>query len=182
VIGNCRSVVVALFSLAALLSTVPARVLGQEPEPMPAAPETDMAPRPELTLEQQRKMLDIELRYIRSNVELEADLAVKRLQLRKLWLAEKLDSKAILAKAKEIDAVRAKLAENRLKQRLEMLELLPPEQRSHFGMGMRKRPGPVCRALPRMHRMGRGLPGQHLMPMPGDYPDGPMPIPYQGSD
>jgi len=182
VIGNCRSVIVVLFSLAALLGTVPARVLGQEPGPLPAAPETGLAPRPELTMEQQRKMLDIELRYIRSNVELEADLAVKRLQLRKLWLADKLDSKAILAKAKEIEEVRAKLAENRLKQRLEMLELLPPEQRSHWGMGMRKRPGPVRRFLPGMRGMGQCLPGQHMMPMPGEFPEGPMPIPYQDSD
>ncbi|MEO0079333.1 MAG: periplasmic heavy metal sensor [candidate division WOR-3 bacterium] len=152
-----------MFCLLTLLVAGPVLVRAQEPEPDEA-----MMVGPDLPLELERKMVEIELRYIRPIAELKADLAVKRFELRRLWLAEKPDSKAILAKAKELEGIRAKLAETRLKQRLEMMELLPIEQRRHFGMGRVGRMRPWARRP--MEGMGQNPPGAEPSPKPGPCP------------
>jgi Spy/CpxP family protein refolding chaperone len=53
------------------------------------------------------------------------DMVVRRAELRALWRAENPDEKQILAKLKEINAVRAKLQEKVVPFRIEVKKILP---------------------------------------------------------
>ena len=91
------------------------------------------------------------------------DLMSKKLELRSLWLQTNLDEEKILAKEKEISALRAQLGERAIKNRLEMRKILTPEQQAQLanlrgrewhehGRGCGYGPGPGHH-----HEMGMGM-------------------------
>ena len=63
-------------------------------------------------------------------------MVVKRAELRALWRAENPDEKQILAKLKEINAVKAKLQEKVVPFRIEVKKILPkqPEHKKQLSM------------------------------------------------
>jgi Spy/CpxP family protein refolding chaperone len=78
-----------------------------------------------LTPEQAGKLFDLRQKFLDDTASLRKDMVVKRAELRALWRAENPDQKQILAKLKEIDAVKAKLQEKIVPFRLAIKQILP---------------------------------------------------------
>jgi Spy/CpxP family protein refolding chaperone len=89
-----------------------------------------------LTPEQVGKLFDLRQKFLDDTASLRKEMAVKRVELRALWRSEKPDQKQILAKLKEIDAVKAKLQEKWVPFRLAVRQILPkrPEQKQKLSM------------------------------------------------
>jgi Spy/CpxP family protein refolding chaperone len=89
-----------------------------------------------LTPEQAGKLFDLRQKFLDDTASLRKDMVVKRAELRALWRSEKPDQKQILAKLKEIDAVKAKLLEKWVPYRLAVKQILPkrPEQQKQLSL------------------------------------------------
>ncbi len=87
-----------------------------------------------LTPEQAGKLFDLRQKFLDDTASLRKDMLVKRVELKNLWRAENPDEKLILAKVKEIDAVKAKLQEKVVPFRLEVKKILPkgPEHKKQL--------------------------------------------------
>jgi Spy/CpxP family protein refolding chaperone len=94
----------------------------------------------------------------------------KRLELRALWVQTNPDEVKILAKQKEMNALKAQLQEKSTKNRLEMLKILTPEQQAQwqaykasfrhghgYGRGCGFGRGPGHRHHPHPDEMGKGM-------------------------
>lgn len=90
--------------------------------------------RPVLKIEDQRKLADLRVKFLKQAGPLESDLKVKAAELAALWLDDDPNEDRIVAKAREIDKVKEQLDEVRLRNRIAMLKILPPEQRRMFSM------------------------------------------------
>jgi Spy/CpxP family protein refolding chaperone len=112
-----------------------------------------------LTPEQAQQMGALREGFFKETLPLRNDLMSKKLELRSLWLQPNLDEEKILAKQKEISALKAQLQEKGTKNRLEMRKILTPEQQAQlaslrgrawgeYGRGCGFGPGP---------RSGRGM-------------------------
>ncbi|MGB9743056.1 MAG: Spy/CpxP family protein refolding chaperone [candidate division WOR-3 bacterium] len=135
-----------LLLLAGLLfvaGTIYAQEKAEAPAPMPVmAP-----PMPQLTDAQREQIQNLRLKHLKEILPLETDLRIKQLELATLWTADKLDPKAIIAKVKELNELKNKLELTRVNHRLEIAQLLTPEQRKQMwnilgpgmGMGMGRR-------------------------------------------
>ena len=108
-----------------------------------------------LTPEQVEKMRALRDSFFKEKIPLRNELMSRRLELRALWVKTNPDEEKILAKQKEINALRVQLQEKATKNRLEMLKILSPEQRAQwqlykssfrhgrgYGRGCGFRPGP----------------------------------------
>lgn len=78
-----------------------------------------------LTPEQAGKLFDLRQKFLDDTASLRKDMIVKGAELRALWRAENPDEKQILAKLKEINAVKAKLQEKVVPFRIEVKKILP---------------------------------------------------------
>jgi zinc resistance-associated protein len=78
-----------------------------------------------LTPEQAGKLFDLRQKFLDDTVSLRKDMVVKRTELRALWRVENPDEKQILAKLKEINAIRANLQEKIVPLRIEVKKILP---------------------------------------------------------
>jgi zinc resistance-associated protein len=78
-----------------------------------------------LTPDQAGKLFDLRQKFLVDTASLRKDKAVKQAELRALWRAENPDEKQILAKLKEINAIRDKLQEKFVPFRIEVKKLLP---------------------------------------------------------
>ncbi len=117
---------------------------------------------PNLTDAQREQIQTLHIKHLKEILPIESELQIKGLELAALWSAEKLDTRAIVAKVKEINDLRSKLELARVNQQIEIYNLLTPEQRKQF------RPqGVTGRGM--MGRMRRGLRGQNRMG-PGSMP------------
>jgi Spy/CpxP family protein refolding chaperone len=87
-----------------------------------------------LKIEDQRKLADLRISFLKQAGPFESDLKVKTAELAALWLADEPNEDQIIAKAKEIDAVKEQLDELRLRNRIALLKILPPEARRMFSM------------------------------------------------
>jgi Spy/CpxP family protein refolding chaperone len=85
-----------------------------------------------LTPEQVEKIKALRGSFFKEKIPLRNDLMSKRLELRALWAQTNPDEEKILAKQKEINALRAQLEEKATRNRLEMLKILTPEQRAQW--------------------------------------------------
>ncbi len=117
-----------------------------------------------LTPEQAEKMEALRKSFFEQTLPLRNDLMSKKFELKALWLQPNPDEEKILAKQKEISALRAELGERATKNRLEMRNILTPEQQAKLanlrgwgwhrygkGCGCGFGPGPGNR-----HEMGMG--------------------------
>lgn len=118
---------------------------------------------PDLTEAQQAKLDNARVTHIRAVLPIRADIEVAEMELGALWRAEKLDGKAILAKARQLSDLRGKLGLAEVDHRLAVAQVLTPEQRKAMGPGM----GHGRRG------MGRGMMRRMMMPgMMGGCPGG----------
>ena len=79
-----------------------------------------------LTPAQAGQLFDLRQKFLNDTASLRKDMLVKRVELRALWRAENPDEKQILAKFKEINALRDKLMEKVVPLRLQVKKILPP--------------------------------------------------------
>lgn len=122
----------------------------------PSGPALNLSP------EQTQKMQALQEKHFKETIPLRNELMAKQMELRTLWGQTTPDEAKILAKQKEINALRAQLQELGTKYRLEMRQMLTPEQQAQgnayggFGPGFGKRggfgPGGGCGM-----GMGRGM-------------------------
>jgi Spy/CpxP family protein refolding chaperone len=109
---------------------------------------------PNLTAEQSSKMQALQQAHLTKIGPLQQALLNKRLELRSLYLAPNPDQAALSAKQKEILNLQAQMQEEATNYRLEVRQVLTPEQQAQFGAfsgpGMGMGPG-----MGKMGRMGR---------------------------
>ena len=109
---------------------------------------------PNLTAEQSSKMQALQQAHLTKIGPLQQSLLNKRLELRSLYLAPNPDQAALSAKQKEILNLQAQMQEEATNYRLEVRQVLTPEQQAQFGAfsgpGMGMGPG-----MGKMGRMGR---------------------------
>ncbi|MGO9580306.1 MAG: Spy/CpxP family protein refolding chaperone [Desulfobaccales bacterium] len=88
-----------------------------------------------LTPEQAGKLFDLRQKFLDDTASLRKEKLVKKAELRALWRAENPDEKQILAKLKEINAVKTKLQEKAVPFRIEVKKILPrPEHKKQLSM------------------------------------------------
>jgi len=98
-----------------------------------------------LTAEQSQKMQGLRVAHQKEVQPLQAVLFEKRGELRILWLEASPSEEKILKVNREIQAIKAQLQEKATKHRLQMLNLLTPEQKAQvqsFGPGKGRGMGP----------------------------------------
>ena len=91
-----------------------------------------------LTAEQTQKMQAMRESFFKETLPLRNEMQIKKLELSTLWAQTNPDQEKILAKQKEINALRAQMQEKGTKNRLEMRKILTPEQQAKvtaFGPG-----------------------------------------------
>jgi Spy/CpxP family protein refolding chaperone len=90
-----------------------------------------------LTPEQAGQVFDLRQKFMNDTVKLRKNMMVKRVELAQLWKTDKPDEKAILAKVKELGALKAQFMEKAVAQRLEMRKIAPEAMSScpMFGPG-----------------------------------------------
>ncbi|MGB9699443.1 MAG: Spy/CpxP family protein refolding chaperone [Thermodesulfobacteriota bacterium] len=86
-----------------------------------------------LTAEQLQKMQALREAFWKEITPWQNELFSKRLELRSLWLQPNPDQNKILAKQREINALIEKIQEKTTKHRLEMRQILTPEQQAKLG-------------------------------------------------
>jgi len=94
-----------------------------------------------LTPEQKAKFQELRRKFIAENAQLIGERVAKRLELRSLWSDPKADSRAILAKERELRDLQNRLKDKIVQYRLEARKSLTPEQIEKLGMmrGMGRR-------------------------------------------
>jgi Spy/CpxP family protein refolding chaperone len=98
-----------------------------------------------LTPEQAGQVFDLRQKFMNETAAQRKEMAVKRAEMMQLWKAEKPDEKAILAKAKELHAIKGQLMEKMVAFRLEMRKIAPQAAFGPMGgpgMGPGMGPGP----------------------------------------
>ena len=86
----------------------------------------------DLTPEQTQKMKDLRESFSKVSIPLRNEIGSKRFELQALWMQTNPDQDKILAKQKEIIALRSDLLEKATKNRLEMRKILTPEQQAKW--------------------------------------------------
>jgi Spy/CpxP family protein refolding chaperone len=86
-----------------------------------------------LSAEQNQKIQAMRESFFKETLPLRNEMQTKRFELRALWSQTNPDQEKILAKQKEINALRAQLQEKATKNRLEMRKVLTPEQQAQLG-------------------------------------------------
>ena len=86
-----------------------------------------------LTAEQNQKIQAMREGFFKETLPLRNEMQIKQLELRTLWAQTNPDQEKILAKQKEINALRAQMQEKATKNRLEMRKVLTPEQQAQLG-------------------------------------------------
>ncbi|MCX6842556.1 MAG: Spy/CpxP family protein refolding chaperone [candidate division WOR-3 bacterium] len=116
-----------------------------------------MAGIPDLTPEQMDKMDALRVSHMKTVLPIRTDIQVAEIELDALWRADKLDSKKIVAKVNEIGGLRQKLELAMVNHRIDMYNLMTPDQQKAMrkmhmggGRGMMRGQG---------RGMGRGMKG-----------------------
>jgi zinc resistance-associated protein len=86
-----------------------------------------------LTPEQTQKMQALQDKFFKETLPLRNELQAKVLELRTLWAQANPDQAKIMAKQKEINALREQLQEKSTQLRLEARNVLTPEQQAQLG-------------------------------------------------
>jgi Spy/CpxP family protein refolding chaperone len=140
------------------------------PNPEMALPPFGLLNLPNLTDDQRMQIQSLQIKHLKEVMPLETDMRIKRLELAMLWRAEKLDAKQIVAKVKEINELRNKLELARVNHRIEIYNLLTPEQRKAFrpgmGQGRMRGMGGMKRRGAHFRHFTEEMDGPGVMPMP----------------
>jgi zinc resistance-associated protein len=91
-----------------------------------------------LTPEQAGKLFDLRQKFMNDTAEVRKKVMIQRIELANLWKAEKPDEKAIIAKQKELNALRSQLQEKSVAFRLAARKIAPQLGQGfhHRGWGM----------------------------------------------
>lgn len=89
-----------------------------------------------LTDEQKNQLLDLRVKHQKEVIPLQSDLKVKQIELREM-IAKGESEKNLLKKNTEIDQIKAKLSELRLKHQLQVKNVVGEENFKQMGFGMR---------------------------------------------
>lgn len=81
-----------------------------------------------LSKEQMGKMRELRMRYYNETRDMRYELAQKRLEMRKLFTDPKTDDATLLAKEKELNALRLRLTDKMAEMKVEGRKILTPEQ------------------------------------------------------
>ena len=84
---------------------------------------------PELTADQVKQINDLKMKLIRDTDPLKTEFQIKHMELQALWKEDNPDAKKILAKVKEISALKASLQEKMINHKIAVYKILTPEQR-----------------------------------------------------
>jgi zinc resistance-associated protein len=88
-----------------------------------------------LTPDQAGKLFDLKQKFMNDTAEVRKQMVVKQAELAALWKTEKPEEKAIVAKQKELNALKGQMLEKSVAFRLEARKIAP--QLAHgFGKGM----------------------------------------------
>lgn len=126
-----------------------------------------------LTPDQAGKIFDLKEKMHADTAGLRKQMMVKHAELAALWKAEKPDQTAILAKQKEVNALRDQMQEKMTAFKLEAKKIAPD---CPMGMGMGMGMGHGCCMEEGGMGMGRG-PGMGMGMGPGAGPTAPPPAP-----
>jgi Spy/CpxP family protein refolding chaperone len=110
-----------------------------------------------LTPEEAGKLFDLKEKFHNDTAALRKQMWVQRAEMAALWKAEKPDEKAILAKQKELSAVRDQLQQKMVTFRLEARKIAPNCGRGWHGMGHGMGIGGDCGMGPGGWGMGPGM-------------------------
>lgn len=117
-----------------------------------------------LTAEQSAKMQALRVAHQKDVQPLQAAMFAKRGELRTLWLDNPPSEEKILKVNRDIDAIKAQLNEKATKHRLQMLNVLTPEQKAQvqargpgFGRGFGPGAGAGCDGTGPGRGQGRGM-------------------------
>jgi Spy/CpxP family protein refolding chaperone len=86
-----------------------------------------------LTPEQNQKMLAVREAFFKETLPVRNEMQVKQLELRTLWAQTNPEPEKIIAKQKEVNALKTQLQEKGTMFRLEMRKILTPEQQAQMG-------------------------------------------------
>jgi len=125
---------------------------------------------PDMTPEQLEKVDAMRVAHMKTVMPIRTDIQVAEIELDALWRAEKLDAKKIVAKVNEIGGLRQKLELAMVNHRIDMYNLMTPDQQKamrkmHMGGGRG-----MMRGKGKGQGMGRGMRGGTK----GAGPQGPM--------
>jgi Spy/CpxP family protein refolding chaperone len=116
-----------------------------------------MANMPDMTPEQMEKCDAMRVAQMKTVLPIRTDIQVAEIELDALWRADNIDAKKIIAKVNEIGGLRQKLELAMVNHRIDMYNLMTPDQRKamkKMGMG----PGMKGKGMGRkMRGMGRGM-------------------------
>ncbi len=112
-----------------------------------------MANMPDMTPEQMEKCDAMRVAHMKTVLPIQTDIQVAEIELDALWRAEKLDAKKIVAKVSEIGGLRQKLELAMVNHRIDMYNLMTPDQQK----AMRKMHMGAGRGMMRGQGKGRGM-------------------------
>jgi Spy/CpxP family protein refolding chaperone len=95
----------------------------------------------DLTQEQREKLEPLQADLEKELLLLRNKIQVSALELQQLWMADELDEEAIMAKSKEISALKNQMEEKMIRHRLDLAKILTKEQRARFGHAGLRGPG-----------------------------------------
>ncbi len=81
-----------------------------------------------LSREQRDKMHELRIRFSKETRDMRYDLAQKKLEMKKLFTDPKTDDATLLAKEKELNALKGKLMDKMAEMKIEGRKILTPEQ------------------------------------------------------
>ncbi len=151
------------------------------PGPMAVWKNKELLQKAGISPEQAQKMRDMHFQSQRERIKSGSEMKLKQLEMAELMDADKPDDGKILAKAKEISALREKIFLSGVQQGLATKKLITPEQEQKLKDAMREKHSELGPPSPDM-MFGMGPPGPEMMgPGPGDdflpppHPDAPEP-------
>lgn len=160
--GMVLTLSVFIIFIGGLLAQEPAQK-PSEPEGLPMPP-MGMMGLPNLSDEQKEQIQALRIKHLKEVMPIETDIKIKELELAGLWQRDKLDTKAIVAKVKEIADLRTKLELANVNHKIEIYKILTPEQRKRFIEGI----GPGKGMRQRLQKRFRQMYRHHLGPMEPD--------------
>ena len=95
-----------------------------------------------LSENQKERIAEVRESHQRERIQTQADLRLARLELRKLMRAEDPNQDAIDDQIDRMSSIRAEMMKSRVDQRLEVREILTPEQRNQLREGGKKGDSP----------------------------------------
>jgi Spy/CpxP family protein refolding chaperone len=121
---------------------------------------------PDLPPDVERKMVEQQMKFVKETAPIKSDLAVRRLEMRLLWLDDNPNADKLIAKLGEINQLMLQLQSKAITRRLATYSLLPPAMKKDFlkggcgGMGMMGMGSEMCPGGEGMRMemgMGKGM-------------------------